>query len=482
MRKFENQVQFIKNEVIRMVARFAFEDALVENISSIPLMANPGQDPRFRCCIYHERAITAERVTMAMGGRKSEPGVIEVLESACDQCPVERYVITETCRGCLAHRCKGSCPVDAIRIENNKAIIDYSKCVECGKCKESCPYNAIADVMRPCRRDCPTGAIEIDSRKKAVIDHDKCIACGACVYKCPFGAIQEKSEILPVIERLRKGHENMYAIVAPAFASQFEYADLGQVIHGIKKLGFKDVIEVALGADLVVKHESGELVEAMEKETFLTSSCCPGFVNYIEIKYPELLPHVSKTVSPMIATARLIKKIDETATVVFIGPCIAKKTEKEKKEGVDFVLTFEELAALIEARDIDLSQLEAHPLNNASYYGRRFAATGGLSKAVSEYLKGKLETESNRAINLPKIETCDGIDACDKALKLGKFNKLQADFVEGMACKGGCIKGPVTMHHGPKDIKDLEAYSRKALEECPDQSLRVFDLEGVELE
>ncbi len=187
----------------------------------------------------------------------------------------------------------------------------------------------------------------------------------------------------------------MYAIVAPAFASQFDYADLGQVIHGIKKLGFKDVVEVALGADLVVKHESGELIEAMENESFLTSSCCPGFVNYIEIKYPELLPHVSKTVSPMIATARLIKKVDTQASVVFIGPCIAKKTEKDKKEGVDFVLTFEELAALIEARDIDLAKLEAHPLNNASYYGRRFAATGGLSNAVSAYLKGKMNAEDD---------------------------------------------------------------------------------------
>lgn len=475
MRQFDNQVQYIKNEVIRMVARFAFEDALVENVSSIPLMANPGQDPRFRCCIYHERAITAERVTMAMGGHKSEPGVIEVLESACDQCPVERYVITETCRGCLAHRCKGSCPVDAIRIEANKAVIDYSKCIECGKCKESCPYNAIADVMRPCRRDCPTGAIKIDRRKKAVIDHEKCIACGACVYKCPFGAIQEKSEILPVIERLRKKDGHMYAMIAPAFASQFEYADLGQVIAGIRLLGFKDVIEVALGADMVVKHESEELMLAREEGKFLTSSCCPGFVNYIHIQYPELVKHISGTVSPMVATARLIKNIDPKAQVVFIGPCIAKKTEKDRTKDVDFVLTFEELAALIEARDINLGTLAPLPLNNASYYGRRFAATGGLSMAVENHLKSK----GVEGIN---VEICDGIEACDKALKLGKFERLKADFIEGMACKGGCIKGPVTMHHGPKDIRQVEAYSKLALEETPDSALRVFDLNGVELD
>jgi [FeFe] hydrogenase (group B1/B3) len=475
MRKFDNQVQFVKNEVIASVARLAFEGRLYENISEIPKLVNPGPDPRFRCCIHHERAITAERITMVMGGQKDEKGIVQVLESACDQCPVERYTVTETCRGCLAHRCKGACPVNAITIVDNKAVIDYSKCIECGKCKTSCPYNAIAGVMRPCRRDCPTGAIEMDSRKKAVIDHDKCISCGACVYKCPFGAIQEKSEVLPVIDKLRDGHKHMYAMLAPAFSSQFDFADLGQVIHGIKKLGFKDVVEVALGADMVVQHESAELLEAIEESTVLTSSCCPGFVNYIDIKYPKLKGHVSKTVSPMIATARLIKKIDNQAEVVFIGPCIAKKSEKEKTKDVEYVLTFEELAALIESRDIDLTQLSPHPLNNASYFGRKFAASGGLSMAVKDYL-GEDKAKDVRTM------VCDGIAECDKALKLTGVNRLQADFVEGMACKGGCIKGPVTMHHGPKDVRSVENYSKKALEENPDQSLRIFDLKGIDLE
>ncbi len=474
MRKFENQVQLVKSEVVCTVARYAFEGTLYENIAGIPKAVNPGPDPRFRCCIHHERAITAERVTMVMGGG-NQKGIVQVLDSACDQCPVERYKVTETCRGCLAHRCESVCPVSAITIVDNKAVIDYSKCVECGKCKESCPYNAIADVMRPCRRDCPTGAIEIDSRKKAVIDYDKCISCGACVYKCPFGAIQERSEVLPVIERLRSGHKNMYAMLAPAFASQFDYVDLGQVIHGIKLLGFKDVVEVALGADMVVRHESAELLESMDQGQVMTSSCCPGFVNYIEIKYPKLKDRISGTVSPMIATARLIKNIDEKAEVVFIGPCIAKKSEKERTDDVDFVLTFEELAALIDAKEIDLSMLKSHPLNNASYFGRRFAATGGLSMAVADYL-GEEKAKDVRTL------ICDGIVECDKALKMANVGRLQADFVEGMACKGGCIKGPVTMHHGPKDVKSVEHYSKLALEGTPDQALRVFDLKGVDLE
>jgi len=236
MRKYENQVQYIKSNVLTEVARFAFLGTLEDNLSKIPMIVNPGPDERYRCCIFHERAITADRVKMAMGGNPYVPGVVEVLESACDQCPVNRYVVTETCRGCLAHRCQTSCPVDAIAIVKGRAQIDYEKCVECGKCKENCPYNAIADVMRPCKRDCPTGAIQIDFRKKAVIDYEKCISCGACVYHCPFGAIQDKSEILPVIDALKSKECDIYAMLAPAFATQFDYVDLGKVIHGLKKI------------------------------------------------------------------------------------------------------------------------------------------------------------------------------------------------------------------------------------------------------
>jgi [FeFe] hydrogenase (group B1/B3) len=438
MRKYENQVQMVKSEVLKMVARYAFEGNLTTKLPEIPVLVNPGPEARFRCCVYHERAVTAERVKLAIGGNPYIPNVIEVIEPACDKCPVDRYFVTEACRGCLAHRCHGSCPVGAINIENGRAHIDQDKCIECGKCKESCPYNAIADVMRPCRRDCPTDAIKIDHRKKAVIDHDKCISCGACVYQCPFGAIQDKSEITEVIRYLNDDAVNVYAMLAPAVSTQFEYASLGQVVQGLKHLGFKDVVEVALGADMVTLHESEELMTMKSMGKTMTSSCCPSFVMYVEQKYPELLPHVSQTVSPMVATARLIKSTDPAAKVVFVGPCIAKKKEKTKTADTDFVLTFEELAALIDAKEIDLEALEGAPLDNASYYGRKFAASGGVSGAVVGHLTEKGVTDI-------VVEACDGIAACDKALKLLKFGRLKADFIEGMACKGGCIKGPVTI-------------------------------------
>lgn len=472
MRKYENQVQLIKSNVLTEVARYAFKGNLEDMLSSIPLIVNPGPDEKYRCCIFHERAITADRVKLALGGDTKIPGIIEVLESACDQCPVNRYVVTETCRGCLAHRCQISCPANAITIVKGKAHIDYDLCIECGKCKESCPYNAIADVMRPCKRECPVGAIQIDFRKKAVIDYDKCISCGACVYHCPFGAIQDKSQIIPVIEALKGNTKNVYAMLAPAFATQFDYVDLGKVIHGLKNMGFRDVVEVALGADWVTEHEANELLHFKSNQKVMTSSCCPGFVSYINQKYPELKDHVSKTVSPMTATARWIKSIDPVAIVVFIGPCIAKKNERLRAQETDYVLTFEELASMIDASEIDLITLEPSPLNNASAYGRRFASTGGVSSAVMHMIPDSPIT----------VEICDGISACDKALKLLKYNRLNADFIEGMACKGGCIKGPATMHHGPKDLKAIDAYAKIAIEPTASEALRIFKSHAISLE
>jgi [FeFe] hydrogenase (group B1/B3) len=470
----------IKNEVYQKVAYYSFKSILEEKEREIPKEINPGPNPRYRCCVYHERAVTEERVKMIMGGDKSNKNLVEVLNSACDKCLENRYIVTEVCRGCLAHRCQQSCPVGAISIVNNKAHIDQGKCIECGRCQQSCPYDAIADVKRPCIKVCPTGAISIDENKKAIINNDLCIACGACVYYCPFGAIQDKSQIIQVIDQLKNAENHLYAIVAPAISAQFNYIALGKVITAIKMLGFKDVIEVALGADMVAVHESDEFISRLERgDSFMTSSCCPAFVNYIHQKYPELIDNISSTISPMVATARLVKSIDEEAQVVFIGPCIAKKEEEKmlhKEESVDFTLTFEELTGMIEGMEIDMETLEESPLNNASYYGRNFAHTGGVTKAVLEVIGQK-----NQDLQYNTM-VCDGIQECDKALKLAKAGRLKNTFIEGMACKGGCIKGPVTLHFGVKDQKALEKYCNDAKEKQSQDALRVFDVSKIELD
>lgn len=466
MRIYENEVQKIKHEVLEKIAKYAFNDELYNSITKIPEEVNPGPEGKFRCCVYHERAVTTERIQLAFGGNGHKDQIVEVLASACDQCPIERFVVTESCRGCLAHRCISACPRDAIQIIDGKAHIDQKKCIECGKCQKACPYSAITDNRRPCVKNCIAGAIKMDENRKAVIDYDLCINCGACVYNCPFGAIQDKSEILKVIEAL--GNQTVYAMVAPAFATQFQHVEQEQVITAIKQVGFRDVIEVALGADLVIEHEAQELIEKKAENQVMTTSCCPGFVSYIEKFYPELVDCISSTISPMVATARLVKEIDPEGVTVFIGPCIGKKHEKLEYPEVDYVLTFEELSALIDARNIDIESLAMSPLDNASAEGRGFPVSSGVLSAVKKRAKAL-------GVEIDGIAG-DGIESCDKMLKLMKVGRFDLDILEGMACQGGCIKGPVTMHHGNFDKKAVDAYAAKAHEMEVNNSVEMFSV------
>lgn len=462
MRKFDTKVQHLKYKVLREVARQAWKDTLFDNLLDIPKIIVPGKTPTMRCCVYKERAILAERVKIAMGGDKENPNVIEVIEIACDECPVGGFEVTNACRGCLAHRCEDVCRFGAISFdENHVAHIDKTKCKECGACSKVCPYTAIVSRKRPCQNACKVKAITMNEDKAATIDNDKCISCGACVYQCPFGAISDKSYILNVIDLLKKAQQSkgdkLYAVVAPSISSQFTYAKLGQVITGLKKLGFHTVVEAALGADMVAQAESKELAE----KGFLTSSCCPAFVTYIRQSFPELLPYVSHNLSPMATIAKYIKDTTANAKVVFIGPCTAKKAEAQNekvKPYIDAVLTFEELQALFDSRDMDITALEEGVLDNASYFGRIFARSGGLTDAVAQGLK---EQEIDFAL---KACTCDGIEACRVALLKKSKNLLDANFIEGMACFGGCIGGAGCLTHGEKNKAEVDKYGREAME------------------
>ena len=276
IRKFDTKIQHLKYKVLREVAREAWNDTLLEKAIDIPKVIVPGKVPTMRCCVYKERAILGERVKLAMGGDKENPNIIEVIDIACDECPAAGYEVTDSCRGCLAHRCEDVCKRGAISFDHNHvAHIDKTKCVECGQCAKVCPYFAIVNRKRPCQNACKIKAISINENNAAAIDNDKCIQCGACVYQCPFGAISDKSYIINVIDLIKKSNNNenykVYAMVAPSISSQFAYAKLGQVITGLKNLGFHTVVEAALGADMVAQAESKELAE----KGFLTSSCCP---------------------------------------------------------------------------------------------------------------------------------------------------------------------------------------------------------------
>jgi [FeFe] hydrogenase (group B1/B3) len=463
MRKFDTKVQHLKYRVLREVARSAFQNDLHHAAYSIPQTIVEGPKATMRCCIYKERAIVGERINLAMGGDAENQNVIEVLDIACDECPVGGFEVSDACRGCIAHRCEDVCKLGAISFDQNqKAIIDKDKCVECGKCASVCPFSAIANNKRPCQNSCKVKAISMDEDKKALIDNNKCISCGACVYQCPFGAIMDKSYIVNVIDMIKASEKNtkykLYAVIAPSIASQFSYAKLGQVIGGIKQLGFHSVVEAALGADMVASAEADELIE----KGFLTSSCCPAFVDYIHKQFPSLVQHISHNHSPMATIARYIKKTDASAKVVFIGPCTAKKMEMQRPEVapfVDSVITFEELQALIDSCDIDIQSLEEEHLDNASYFGRIFARSGGLTEAVKEVMieKGKADFEL-------KPIACDGIEACRTALLKASKNVLPNNFIEGMACVGGCIGGAGCLTHGEKNKNIVDNYGKEALE------------------
>ncbi len=472
MRKFDTKVQHLKYKVLREVARLAWADRLAENVLDIPKNIVPGNESTMRCCVYKERAILGERVKLAMGGDKNNPNIIEVINIACDECPVGGYEVTNACRGCLAHRCEDVCKRGAISFDKNHvAVIDKSKCVECGACAKVCPYTAIVNRTRPCQNACKVKAISMDDKKSAEIDNNKCIQCGACVYQCPFGAITDKSFILDVINLLKNGNENkVYALVAPSISSQFTYAKLGQVITGMKVLGFHTVIEAALGADMVALSEAKELSE----KGFLTSSCCPAFVQYIKTAFPQLTPYISHNLSPMATLAKYIKDTTPNAKVIFVGPCTAKKAEAQLdhvKEYVDAVLTFEELQALFDSRDLELSALEEGVLDNASYFGRIFARSGGLSDAAAQAMK---ELEIDFTI---KPVVCDGIEACRMALLKKSKNALDGNFIEGMACIGGCIGGAGCLTHGEKNKAEVDKYGREALEKTIGDAVSVLNYE-----
>ena len=475
MRKFDTKVQYLKYKVLREVARQAFNGTLLENVMDIPRIIVPGKEPTMRCCVYKERAILGERVRLAMGGSKDNPNIIQVIDIACDECPAAGYSVTDSCRGCLAHRCEDVCRRGAISFDHNHvAHIDKSKCVECGQCAKVCPYSAIVNRKRPCQIACKVKAITINEDRSAAIDHEKCISCGACVYQCPFGAIMDKSYILNVIDLIRKSSQGrdyrLYAVVAPSISSQFTYAKLGQVVTGLKELGFHTVVEAALGADMVAKAESEELAE----KGFLTSSCCPAFVRYVNKEFPQLAEHISHNLSPMATIARFIKETTPQAKIVFIGPCTAKKAEAQLesvKPYIDAVITFEELQALFDSRDIDLTALPEGVLDDASYYGRIFARSGGLSDAVAEGLK-----EQNLDHFELKACACDGIEECRTALLKKNRNMLDANFIEGMACQGGCIGGAGCLTHGVKSKSQVDDYGKEAYEKTILDAVSVLDM------
>lgn len=456
----ENVIK-IKHDVLYEVAKLAFAGELEEKRDYIPEKLIPGPVPNFRCCIYKEREIIRERVRLAEGKSVKEQddgNVIQVIGSACEGCPISSYTVTDNCQNCLGKACVNACKFGAITVGHDRSHIDPAKCKECGQCAKACPYNAIVGSKRPCKVACPVDAITYDEYNISVIDREKCIQCGQCIHNCPFGAIGSETFIVDVINKLKSGAK-VYAMVAPATEGQF-----GQDItmqswkNALKKIGFTDVIEVGLGGDMTAASEAEEWAEAFKEGKKMTTSCCPAFVNMVRRHFPQLADHVSTTVSPMCGVSRMIKSKEPDAYTVFIGPCIAKKSEvkDQKIEGnADAVLTYSEIRAIMRAKDVVLEPAE-NDYQEASIFGKRFGNSGGVTEAVLQCLK-----ETDQEMDA-KVCRANGAAECKKALLLMRAGKLPEDFIEGMACEGGCVGGPSSFRDKMKSKKDRDALLAKA--------------------
>lgn len=442
MLQTDNDIGTIKHEVLFEVAKLAFRNELAEKEDSLPYEMIPGPHANFRCCVYKEREIIRQRIRLAQGkcpsAKKDNKNIVQVISAACEECPITRFIVTDNCQKCMGKRCQNACNFKAITMLRDRAHIDPSLCKECGKCAQACPYNAIADLKRPCKRSCPVDAISMDENGIVIIDEEKCISCGQCIKNCPFGAISDRSFMVDVINLIQSGAP-VYAMIAPAIEGQFGAGvTTGIIADAIKELGFEGVVEVALGADLVAASEAEEWADAYEKGESKTTSCCPAFVNMIKKHFPTLLQNVSTTVSPMQATAKYIKALNPGAICVFVGPCIAKKGEvldNISDGGADYALTFDELYAMFRAKDIELGTF-GHNLQQGSIYAKNFAVAGGVTASVVEALKERgIEADL-------KVKGCNGAAECKKALMMMKVGKLPEQFIEGMSCEGGCVNGP----------------------------------------
>ncbi len=466
MRGIPSLITDIRKNVFTEVARMAYAGKGYEGVDELPYIIVPGDQPLHRESVFLERAIASERVRLAMGlnirpiqtrhlmtegmdaaavaEQYYEPPLINIIPYACHSCPTNQYKVSNYCQNCLAASCQKVCPKDAISFRNNRSYIDLDKCVRCGKCAKACPYNAIVHMQRPCAAACGMDAIESDEQGRAKINQDKCVACGQCLVSCPFGAIVDKGQIFQVIQSILKG-DKVIAIVAPAFIGQFgKHSTPGKFIAAMTKLGFTRIVEVAVGADLCTIEEAHDFMEKVPNaQNYMATSCCPAWHSMIHKLFPSETPKISMTLTPMVYTARLMKKKYPDCKVVFVGPCAAKKLEAIRadiRSDVDFVLTFEELQGMFEAKEIDFETIEPlDDLNEGSAAGRGFAVSGGVAKAVANMIE---KNNPDVQVNTARAE---GLRECRKLMNLAKAGKYDGYLLEGMACPGGCVAGAGTL-------------------------------------
>jgi [FeFe] hydrogenase (group B1/B3) len=457
---YNNNALLIKRELLVSLITLFLNDTLEEEVDKIPWNMTSAKDYKpIRCCVFHDRIILKIRILARLGfsveayeddgtslgiyvrkaleRKRVEGPILTVLDEACNACIKARFMVTNACQGCLARPCLMNCPRKAVSMVDGHALIAKETCVNCGICQQACPYHAIIKIPVPCEEACPVGAIAKSEDGKERIDYNKCIFCGNCMRECPFGAMMDKSQVIDVLAAKKRG-KKISALFAPAVAGQFR-VPLGKLIGGLKQAGFDEVYEVARGADITARNEAAEFTERMERgEPFMTTSCCPAYIETVRKHVSGLAERVSSTRTPMHYTAELAEKEHPDHLRVFIGPCLAKRKEGLDDPLVDYVLTAEELAALFTAMNIDLAQAEELPLPvPAKIGGRSFPWSGGVAEAVRRNLKDPSNFHPEQVDGLNK----EGL----ALLKAWSEGRNTGNILEVMACPGGCVAGPMVI-------------------------------------
>lgn len=458
---FTNNVMIVRHGLLAKLVKLWKDNQLVEEIDHLPIKLSPRHSKvRGRCCVHKERAVWKYKMFPLLGfdmtdekdeltplshyakeaitrKKNLKENILCVMDEACSSCVQVNYEISNLCRGCVARSCYMNCPKNAIHFKaNGQAEIDHDACISCGICHQSCPYHAIIYVPIPCEEVCPVKAISKDEYGVEHIDESKCIYCGKCINACPFGAIFEISQVFDILQQIKNPAQKVVALVAPAIISQFN-TTLDSLYGALREVGFDDVVEVALGADETTRRESAELVEKLEEgQPFMTTSCCPSYIQLAEKHIPEIKKYVSSTRSPMYYAAEIAKKMYHDAKTVFIGPCIAKRKEAQYTETVDYVITFEELGSIFDGMEVNLEQVAPfHIAQDATVEGHGYGKTGGVSGAVQAKLGKEVSTLLLSNLNKKNIGLLRAY---------AKSGKCPNQFIEVMACEGGCVTGPCT--------------------------------------
>lgn len=351
--------------------------------------------------------------------------------------------------------------------EKYGAVFQAEECMECADAYE-----------RACQNSCIFDAIQEDADGRLVIRPDKCVGCSACIDACKTEKLVASKDVLPAMKAVREKKGKAYILIAPAFLGQFQKeVTPGKLRTAFRALGFDGMIEVALFADLLTMKESLEFDNKIqtEKDFQLTSCCCPIWIAMIRNVYHKLLPHVPGAVSPMIAAGRVVKRLCPDAVTVFVGPCIAKKSEAKEPDvadAIDYVLTFQEVQDIFSAADIDLIKLKEVSKEHSSGSGRMYAKTGGVSEAVQKAVR-QLRPKSSIQV---KAEQAEGVRECRVLLERLEKGETTANFFEGMGCVGGCVGGPKAILPMEIGTKLVEEYVENADYQTPLENPYVMKL------